>query len=127
MTSSLSTPRGDELEIPDADLGCVELLSHTPVSGVSESLTRERVIAEIIRAVCAIRTSFEERDIDGDTNLALDLGFESASRIELLLEVENALDVVLDVGAVVMFADLTIAEVADLIVTPPDSTMDGYR
>lgn len=127
MTTSVSAPGDDELAIDDADRACVEVLPHGPISGGRESLTRDRVIAEIIRAICRFRTSFDERDIDGDTNLGLDLGFESASRIELLLEVEDALDVVLDFGPAVMFDDLTVAQVADLIVALPDVSMDGYR
>jgi acyl carrier protein len=87
-------------------------------------LTRDRVVAEIIRAVRELRTSFSEREVTGDTNLALDLGLESASRVELLLDVQRALDVALDVGVAVMFAELTITELAELIVALPQSTMD---
>ncbi|MDT5115930.1 MAG: hypothetical protein QOE30_1669, partial [Mycobacterium sp.] len=82
----------------------------------------ERVVAEIICAVRGMRTSFSERELTGDTNLALDLGLESASRVELLLEVQRALDAALNVGVVVMFAELTIAQLAELIVAVPDGS-----
>jgi len=81
----------------------------------SEPLTHERVVAEIVRAIRAICTSFPGGELNGETNLALDLGLESASRVELLFEVEQALDVALDGGEVAVFAELTIAELADLI------------
>jgi acyl carrier protein len=71
-----------------------------------------------------MRTSFSKREVTGETNLALDLGLESASRVELLLEVQCALDVALDVGVVVMFAELTITQLAELMVALPDSNMD---
>lgn len=90
----------------------------------STPLTRERVVAEIVRTACAIRPSFSERDLNGETNLALDLGLESASRVELLLEVERALDIALDVGEVAVFAELTIADLAQLIM-PKIQNGDG--
>ncbi|OMC51309.1 hypothetical protein A5745_02720 [Mycobacterium sp. IS-2888] len=74
------------------------------------------MIAEIIRAVRAMRPSFSERELNHQTNLSLDLGLESASRVELLLEVERALDVPLNIGEVVVFVELTIGELANLIV-----------
>ncbi len=86
------------------------------IQSSSTPLTRDRVVAEIVRTACAIRPSFSEAELNGETNLALDLGLESASRVELLLEVERALDVALDVGEVAVFAELTIADLADLIV-----------
>ena len=81
----------------------------------SEPLTHERVVAEIVRAIRAICTSFPDSELNGETNLALDLGLESASRVELLFEVEQALDIALAGGEVAVFAELTIAELADLI------------
>jgi acyl carrier protein len=90
---------------------------------VRDSLTHERVVAEIVRAICAICTSFPGRELNGETNLALDLGLESMSRVELLVEVERTLDVALDVGEVAVFAELTIAELADLIM--PTLQEDG--
>jgi Phosphopantetheine attachment site len=76
----------------------------------SEPLTHERVVAEILRAIRAICISFPGRELNGGTNLALDLGLESVPRVELLAEVERTLDVALDVGEVAVFAELTIAE-----------------
>jgi acyl carrier protein len=87
-------------------------------------LTRERVVSEIICAVRAMRGSCSEFEVTGDTNLALDLGLESASRVELLLDVQRALDAALDVGVAVMFAELTIAQLAELIVALPQSGAD---
>jgi acyl carrier protein len=127
MTHSLSVTHNDELETRSSGRVFKEELPHVAEQNVavgSEPLTRERVIGEIIRAVRAIRTSFSERELTGDTNLALDLGLESASRVELLLEVQRALDVALDVGVVVMFAELTIAQLAELIVALPDGSKD---
>jgi acyl carrier protein len=106
MTGPVDASHSDELEIHPAG-------ERMPVS--STLLTRDRVVAEIVRTACAIRPSFSERDLNGETNLALDLGLESASRVELLLEVERALDIALDVGEVAVFAELTIADLAHLI------------
>jgi acyl carrier protein len=95
-------------------------------SVVSEPLTHKRVVAEIARAVNAVRTSISGNEVNGETNLALDLGFDSAARVELLLEVERVLDVALDVGVAVVFAETTIAELAGLIVIPEDRGPDWY-
>jgi acyl carrier protein len=117
MTTYLTGSLNDELEIRHSDFACTEGLPHAPGKGVpvrSEPLTREHVVAEIVRAI-TICTSFPGHELNGETNLALDLGLESMSRVELLIEVERALDVVLDVVEVVVFAELTIAELADLI------------
>jgi acyl carrier protein len=119
MTRSVSAPHNDELRIRNSGRALAEGLPHTPEQNV---LTRERVVAEIICAVRGMRTSFSERELTGDTNLALDLGLESASRVELLLEVQRALDAALNVGVVVMFAELTIAQLAELIVAVPDGS-----
>jgi acyl carrier protein len=128
MTHFVGVPHNDQLKIRNGGGVFTEGLPHTPEENVpvaSEPLSRDRVVAEIIRAVRAMRGSFSERQLTGDTNLALDLGLESASRVELLLEVERALDVALDVGVVVMFAELTIAQLAELIVALPDASTDG--
>jgi acyl carrier protein len=126
MTHFANASRDDELEIRDRGPAPQAKLSHNGVPVRSKPSTHERVVAVIIRTVRAIRTSFSELELDGDTNLALDLGLESASRVELLLEVERTLDVALDVGAVAVFAELTIAELADLIL--PRLQDDGiYR
>ncbi|OBG29374.1 hypothetical protein A5764_22770 [Mycobacterium sp. 852002-51057_SCH5723018] len=85
------------------------------------------MVTEVIRAVRAMHTSFSEREVTADTNLALDLGLESASRVELLLDVQRVLDVALDVGVAVMFAELTIAQLAELIVALPGTSMDRSR
>ncbi|OBK43268.1 acyl carrier protein [Mycobacterium sp. 1081908.1] len=125
MTYFASASRDDEFEINDGSPGPKAKL-HNGMPARSKPLTHERVVAVIIRAVRAIRRSSSEPELDGDTNLALDLGLESASRVELLLEVERTLDVALDVGAVAVFAELTIAELADLIL--PKLQDDGvYR
>ena len=127
MTRPVSVSQTDELELGDGGSALTEELPHSPEKNMpagSQPLTRERVIAEIIRAVRAMRTSFSERELTGDTNLALDLGLESASRVELLLDVQRELDVALDVGVVVMFAELTIAQLAELIVALPDNSTD---
>jgi acyl carrier protein len=127
MTRSVGVPHNDELKIRNSGRVFTEELPHAAERNVpvgSEPLTRERVIGEIVRAVRAIRTSFSERELTGDTNLALDLGLESASRVELLLEVQRTLDVALDVGVVVMFAELTIAQLAELIVALPDGSTE---
>jgi hypothetical protein len=117
MTRSGNARRNDELEIRNRHPASTAGLPHTqrvcPVR--SKPLTHERVVAEIIRTIRAIRTSFSERELNGETNLALDLGIESASRVELLLEVQRTLNVALDIGEVAVFAELTIAELADLI------------
>ena len=118
MTPSVNAPHDDEHEIRTSGPGCMEGLPHTPGKRVpvrSEPLTHERVVAEIVRAIRVICTSFPGGELNGETNLALDLGLESASRVELLFEVEQALDVALDGGEVAVFAELTIAELADLI------------
>lgn len=118
MTPSVNVPQDDEHEIRTSGPACTEGLPHTPGKRVpvrSEPLTHERVVAEIVRAIRAICTSFPGGELNGETNLALDLGLESASRVELLFEVEQALDVALDGGEVAVFAELTIAELADLI------------
>ncbi|MGE2817244.1 acyl carrier protein [Mycobacterium heidelbergense] len=107
MTGSVNASHNDQPEIHAA--GKTAPASSTP-------LTRERVIAEIIRAARAMRPSFSERELNDQTNLSLDLGLESASRVELLLEVERALDVALDIGEVVVFVELTIGELANLVV-----------
>ncbi|WP_083667141.1 acyl carrier protein [Mycobacterium sp. SP-6446] len=107
MTGSTNASHNDEPEIRTSG-------KPAPVS--STPLTRDRVVAEIIRAVCALRPSFSERELTDQTNLSLDLGLESASRVELLLEVERALDVALEIGEVVVFVELTIGELANLIV-----------
>jgi len=118
MTPPVNVPQDDEHEIRTSGPACTEGLPHTPgkrVPARSEPLTHERVVAEIVRAIRAICTSFPGGELNGETNLALDLGLESASRVELLFEVEQALDVALDGGEVAVFAELTIAELADLI------------
>jgi len=118
MTPPVNVPQDDEHEIRTSGPACTEGLPHTPGKRVpvrSEPLTHERVVAEIVRAIRAICTSFPGGELNGETNLALDLGLESASRVELLFEVEQALDVALDGGEVAVFAELTIAELADLI------------
>jgi len=61
-----------------------------------------------------ICTPFPERELNAETNLALDLGFESMSMVELLAEVEYTLGVTIDIE-VAVFAELTIAELADLV------------
>jgi acyl carrier protein len=106
MTGSASASYDDALE---------NYLAGQGVPAGDTPLTRDRVVAEIVRAACAVRPSFSECDLDGETNLALDLGLESASRVELLLEVERALDVALNIGDVAVFAELTIADLAELI------------
>lgn len=122
MTRSVTALHNDQLEIHSSNRAGTEELLHAPrmrAPGQSDPLPRERVVAEIVRAIRAIRTSFPVDELDGETHLALDLGLESASRVELLLEVERTLDVALDVGVVAVFAELTIAELADLIVSLP--------
>jgi acyl carrier protein len=93
MTTYVNGPHNDELEI---------------------RMTHERVVAEIVRAI-TICTSCSGRELNGETNLALDLGLESMSRVELLAEVESALDINLGGIEVAVFAELTIAELADII------------
>jgi acyl carrier protein len=117
MTTYVNRPHNDELQMRNSDLAHTEGLPYTPGKKVqvgSEPLTHERVVAEIVRAIRAICISFPGRELNGETNLALDLGLESMSRVELLAEVECTLDVALDVE-VAVFAELTIAELADLI------------
>jgi acyl carrier protein len=118
MTTYVNGPHNDELEIRNSDLACAEGLPRAPGKRVpvrSEPLTHERVVAEIVQAI-TICTSFPGSELNGETNLALDLGLESISRVELLAEVECTLGVALDVE-VAVFAELTIAELADLVVT----------
>jgi acyl carrier protein len=128
MTRSVNAPNNDELEIRNSDAACKAGLPHTRGKRIgvrSKPLIHECVVAEIVRAIRAIRTSFPGRELNGETNLALDLGLESASRVELLLEVERTLDVALDVGVAAVFAELTIAELADLIMpTLQDDSTD---
>lgn len=118
MTPSVNAPQDDENAIRTSGPACMEGLPHTPGKRVpvrSEPLTHDRVVAEIVRAIRAIDTSIPGGELNGETNLALDLGLESSSRVELLFEVEQALEVALDGGEVAVFAELTIAELADLI------------
>ena len=118
MTTSVNAPQDDEHEIRTSGPARVEGLPHTPGKRVavrSEPLTHERVVAEIIRTIRAICTSLPGGELNGETNLALDLGLESVSRLELLFEVEQALDVALDGGEIAVFEELTIAELGDLI------------
>lgn len=117
MTGSVNTSHIDEREIHPAGKGA-------PVSGTP--LTRDRVVAEIVRAVCAIRPFLSERELNDQTNLSLDLGLESASRVELLLGVERALDIALDIGEVVVFVELTIGELSNLIVKLEDNGTGDY-
>ncbi|OBI82967.1 acyl carrier protein [Mycobacterium sp. 1245805.9] len=126
MSHFANTSRDEELEIRTDNAAPKAMPSHNGATVRSKPLTHERVVAVIIRAVRAIHTSFSGLELNGDTNLALDLGLESASRVELLLEVERALDIALDVGTVAVFSELTIAELADLIL--PKLQDDGvYR
>ena len=118
MTPPVNGPHTDELQMRTSGPARMEGLSHPMEKTVpvrSAPLTHERVVAEIVRAIRAICTSFPGGELNGETNLALDLGLESASRVELLFEVEQALDIALDGGKVAVFAELTIAELADLI------------
>jgi acyl carrier protein len=127
MTTWVSVWGTDELETRNGDHAFRERFPHAPQQDLrlgSGPLTRERVVTEIVCAVRGMRTSWSKREVTGDTNLALDLGLESASRVELLLEVQRALDVALDVGVAVMFAELTITQLAELIVAFPESSMD---
>jgi acyl carrier protein len=127
MTRSMSVSPIDELVIRREDRAFslrVGRGTQQHSRAASELLSHDRVVTEIIQAVRGMRTSFSEREVTGDTNLALDLGLESASRVELLLDVQRALDVALDVGVVVMFAELTITQLAELIVALPESSMD---
>jgi acyl carrier protein len=119
LTPSVNAAHNDELAIRNSDPAGTEGLPHTRgerVSLRSKPLTHEQVVAEIIRAIRAIRTSLSGHELNGETNLALDLGLESVSRVDLLLEVQRTLDFALDVVEVAVFADLTIAELAHLIV-----------
>ncbi|MGZ4511473.1 MAG: acyl carrier protein [Mycobacterium sp.] len=130
MTQSIRVPNDGELATCTSHLAFIEALPgplDEAYPAASEPLTRERVVDAIIEAIRAIRTSCAGRELNGDTNLAVDLGFESATRVELLLEVQRLLDVGLDVGVAVMFAEITIAQLADLIVTLEDSCTDWYR
>ena len=130
MTRSISVPSDGELDTRSEHLAYIQALSdplEKAFPAASQPLTQERVVDEIIEAICAIRSSCAGRDLNGETNLALDLGFESAARVELFLEVQRVLDVDLDVGVAVMFAEITIAQLADLIVNLEDSSMDWYR
>jgi hypothetical protein len=125
MTRPVSVRGTDEIEIRTSR-AFPALVAPAPQQRLrlaSEPLTQERVVAEIVRAVRGMRMSFAQREITGDTNLGPDLGFDLASRQELLLEVQRALDVVLEAGIAVMFAEITIAQLADLIVTLRDSSM----
>lgn len=130
MTQSISVPKDGELANRSSHLAFMEALPDPldkvlPVAG--EPLTRERVVDGIIEAIRAIRSSCAGCDLNGETNLAVDLGFESVARVELLLEVQRLLDVDLDVGVAVMFAEITIAQLADLIVTLEDRCTDWRR
>lgn len=122
MTRSLNGPH-DAREIWDSCPAGSDGPSRAPGMSVpvqDEPLTRERVVTEIVQAVRTIHTSFPLHRLNADTNLALDLGLESASRVDLLLEVERALDAALDIGVMAVFAELTIGQLADLIVMLPE-------
>jgi hypothetical protein len=80
MTRFASVPQDDELESRNGGRALAAALPHTPEQQVPEPLTLERVVAEIIAAVRAMRTSFSERELTGDTNLAWDVELESAAR-----------------------------------------------
>jgi acyl carrier protein len=124
MIRSMTTLDNDQPEICTSDRAGTEELPDVPGMRVpvkSGPLTHERVVAEIVRAIRAIRPTFPAGELAGETRLALDLGLESASRVELLLEVERGLDVALDVGVMAVFAELTIAELADLVVSLPEA------
>lgn len=126
MTHSSDDTRDDEVEPLQSDPLYTGELHHTseePFPMRSEPLDHERVIAEIIQAIRGIRPSFPAAELNGNTNLALDLGLQSASRVELLLDVRHRLDIALDVEVVAVFAELTIAELAELIV----GLADGLR
>lgn len=128
MSMSISVP-DDEMPTRKGNLVYPEA-PHKPldtdVAVANEPLTHERVVAEIVEAIRGIRPAFSELDLTGETNLALDLGFDSAGRVELLLEVQRSLDVDLDVGVAVMFAEITIAEIADIVVTLEDCSTDWF-
>ncbi|OBJ58538.1 phosphopantetheine-binding protein [Mycobacterium sp. 1423905.2] len=124
MTRFVHVPDHAELESDHRDHVLAVAPLPSPEQQVTEPLTLDRVIDEITVAVRALSTSFAERELNGDTNLALDLGLESSSRVELLLDVQRALGVALNVGMVLMFAELTIAQLAELIVTFPEESMD---
>lgn len=114
----VNAPHKAEVEMRTSGPACSKGLSHrigktVPVR--SKHLTHERVVAEIVRAIRAICISLPGGELNGETNLALDLGLESMSRVELLYEVEQALDIALDGGKDAVFAELTIAELADLL------------
>ncbi len=121
-------PNDGELPTRRVDLAYLSVLPDTleKARGQDEPLTLERVVAQIIRAIRVIRPSLSERELNSDTNLAFDLGFESAIRVELLLEVQRALDVDLNVGVAVMFAEITVAELAELIVKLEDRNPDQF-
>jgi Phosphopantetheine attachment site len=130
MTRSISVSNDGDFPTAGGDPGYMGVLFDSigsTGSGADEPLTPERVVAEIVQAARAIHPSLPDHGLSGETNLALDLGFESATRVKLLLEVQRALDVDLDLGAAAMFADMTIAELADLIVTLEDCDIAWFR
>ena len=130
MTPSMSVPNDGELRIHNGDLAYLRGLpdsTEKEAAGEEEPLTHERAVAEIIKAIRGIRPSFSEHKLNGETNLASDLGFESATTVELLLEVQGVLDVDLDVGVSVMSAEMTIAHLADLVVTLEHCGTDWFR
>lgn len=129
MTRSISVPNDGESQTHNGNLAYLRGLPdplETAFSAANQPLTQERVIAEIIQAIRSIHTSFSDCELNAETNLALDLGFESATRVELLLEVQSALDIYLDVGLAMMFTEITVAELADLILTPEKCGADWY-
>jgi acyl carrier protein len=58
-----------------------------------EGLTRKSVAEAITAALRETYPEFVDRELDGDTNISLDLGVESMRRAEIMLRVEQRLGI----------------------------------
>lgn len=78
---------------------------------------RERVVDTVVTALRHVLDQREEVEIGEDTRLFADLGLDSTSVLELLMEVEDGLDLELDADSLEQHHFETVGTLSDFVLS----------